>query len=386
MPSGYHYISSEYGASVDAAITNTGGLNLTYGSDTEVKIYEHIVDNIAPPHIEFNVILPTGWKDISLVDVISPDNYAKSDSDDFTDWEEIDTESGLITWDNNGNIQLPTFKKCLEVAADRGYNVINEYNNTVPSYMRSYFYNEEILPIHSNPCDEDSDGDGYIDSVDLYPFKFVSYYEDFSVINDFNYTPDEVNMTELREESDTLYGSYVTTGVGFTYAKANLIALGGQTAMITHTASDMLYHYLENTGETYSLNVKEMISTSSISKKRYNELVDNARKYAYDALNEGESIILMSKTVKAHEYESILDVNWNASVGQCSGILICQAEKIENEIKMTTRYIVYDFYDWEKGSTAAFIPTVSDGEMYTLHESGYAKQFYVYGEYVEDAG
>ncbi len=166
MPSGYHYISSEYGARVNTAITNTGGLNLTYGSDTEVKIYEHIVDNIAPPHIEFNVILPTGWKDISLVDVISPDNYAKSDSDALTDWEEIDTESGLITWDNNGNIQLPTFKKCLEVAADRGYNVINEYNNTVPSYMRSYFYNEEILPIHSNPCDEDSDGDELSDDID----------------------------------------------------------------------------------------------------------------------------------------------------------------------------------------------------------------------------
>ena len=172
MPSGYHYISSEYGARVNTAITNTGGLNLTYGSDTEVKIYEHIVDNIAPPHIEFNVILPTGWKDISLVDVISPDNYAKSDSDALTDWEEIDTESGLITWDNNGNIQLPTFKKCLEVAKDRGYNVISEYNSSVPEYMHSYFYNEEILPIHSNPCDEDSDGDGFLDNVDIDPLFF----------------------------------------------------------------------------------------------------------------------------------------------------------------------------------------------------------------------
>ena len=168
MPSGYHYISSEYGARVNTAITDTGGLNLTYGSDTEVKIYEHIVDNIAPPHIEFNVIIPTGWKDISLVDVISPDNHAKSDSDNLTDWEEIDTESGLITWDNNGNIQLPTFKKCLEAAADRGYNVISEYNNTVPSYMRSYFYNEEILPIHSNPCDDDTDGDSLLDGTPQY--------------------------------------------------------------------------------------------------------------------------------------------------------------------------------------------------------------------------
>lgn len=166
MPSGYHYLSPEYGAKVNTAITNTGGLNLTYDSNTGIKIYEHIVNNIAPPHIEFNVIIPTGWTDISLVDVISPDNNAKSDSDNLTDWEEIDTESGLITWDNNGNIQLPTFEKCLEVAKDRGYNVISEYNNTVPSYMHSYFYNEEILPIHSNPCDKDSDNDGLNDGYD----------------------------------------------------------------------------------------------------------------------------------------------------------------------------------------------------------------------------
>ena len=101
-------------------------------------------------------------------------------------------------------------------------------------------------------------------------------------------------------------------------------------------------------------------------------------------LNDGESVILMSKTVKAHEYESVIDVNWNASVGQCSGILICEAQKKNGEIKMMTRYIVYDFYDWAKGSTNTFIPTVSDGEMYTLHESGYAKQYYVYGEYIDE--
>ncbi len=53
-------------------------------------------------------------------------------------------------------------------------------------------------------------------------------------------------------------------------------------------------------------------------------------------------------------------------------------------IVLKSRYIVYDFYDWEKDSEKAFIPTVSDGEMYTLHESGYAKQFYVYGEYINE--
>ena len=167
MPAGYSYIDPSYGQQVDNAIKSTGGLNLTYGTNSESSVYNHIVENVAPPHVEFKAVLPTGWETISLVNVLDPNNGAKSDNDDLTDWEEVDTESGLITWDNYGNIQLPTFEQCLNKVHDQGFSyVLNEYSDSIPSYMHRYFYGVEILPIKSNPCEEDSDGDGLNDGYD----------------------------------------------------------------------------------------------------------------------------------------------------------------------------------------------------------------------------
>ena len=167
MPAGYSYIDPSYGQQVDNAIKSTGGLNLTYGTNSESSVYNHIVENVAPPHVEFKAVLPTGWETISLVNVLDPNNGAKSDNDDLTDWEEVDTESGLITWDNDGNIQLPTFEQCLNKVHDQGFSyVLNEYSDSIPSYMHRYFYGVEILPIKSNPCEEDSDGDGLNDGYD----------------------------------------------------------------------------------------------------------------------------------------------------------------------------------------------------------------------------
>ena len=167
MPAGYSYIDPSYGQQVDNAIKSTGGLNLTYGTNSESSVYNHIVGNVAPPHVEFKAVLPTGWETINLVNVLDPNNGAKSDNDDLTDWEEVDTESGLITWDNDGNIQLPTFEQCLNKVHDQGFSyVLNEYSDSIPSYMHRYFYGVEILPIKSNPCEEDSDGDGLNDGYD----------------------------------------------------------------------------------------------------------------------------------------------------------------------------------------------------------------------------
>ena len=54
MPAGYSYIDPSYGQQVDNAIKSTGGLNLTYGTNSESSVYNHIVENVAPPHVEFN--------------------------------------------------------------------------------------------------------------------------------------------------------------------------------------------------------------------------------------------------------------------------------------------------------------------------------------------
>lgn len=202
MPAGYSYIDPSYGQQVDNAIKSNGGLNLTYGTNSESSVYNHIVENVAPPHVEFKAVLPTCWETISLVNVLDPNNGAKSDNDDLTDWEEVDTESGLITWDNYGNIQLPTFEQCLNKVHDQGFSyVLNEYSDSIPSYMHRYFYGVEILPIKSNPCEEDSDGDGLDDFIDEQPLIY-NHIDEYAGLQ---YPDTLIDDEEIASEIQNLY-------------------------------------------------------------------------------------------------------------------------------------------------------------------------------------
>ena len=91
-------------------------------------IYNHISENTPEPQ-EYNIVLPTSWERITLIDKLSSENGVNSDTDTLTDWEETDTESGIITWDDDGNIQLPTVQECLEQYSDKEYvqNVLEKY-------------------------------------------------------------------------------------------------------------------------------------------------------------------------------------------------------------------------------------------------------------------
>ena len=173
MPANYKYINPSYGEQVDNAISSTGGLNLTYGTDTENKLYRHIVNKTPKARVKYNVILPTSWfTEIVLDDIISPDNGTDTDRDNLTDWEEINTEDGLISWNTNGSIKLPTIRECLNKVHDAGYSyVLSEYNKTLYDCLREDILDLKTLPIHSNPCDTDSDGDNF---TDLEEFLFES--------------------------------------------------------------------------------------------------------------------------------------------------------------------------------------------------------------------
>ncbi len=172
IPEGFAYVDPAYGQKVANAIARTGGLNLVYGNDTQQTLYDHIANKIAPPQVQFTAVVPTGWKTVTLDDVLSPTNGANSDTDDLTDWQEVDTESGLITWDNTGAVNLPTFRECLNVARSRGYNVISALAGTlstsIPPYLIDYYYNRKILPIKSDPCNPDTDDDGLLDGTPVY--------------------------------------------------------------------------------------------------------------------------------------------------------------------------------------------------------------------------
>lgn len=174
IPKGWSYIDPNYAKMVDDAIAGTGGLDLTLDYDSEVVLYQHIIENLEAPHPKYNVIVPTSWKRITLKNSISPDSRVDSDGDGVTDWMEIDRENPLISWDNAGNIQLPTFQECMESQSGKDYvkAVFQNYLDSLPPYSQKVILNLRILPIVSNPCDADTDGDGFNDDIDLDPMLY----------------------------------------------------------------------------------------------------------------------------------------------------------------------------------------------------------------------
>lgn len=111
MPEGYYYLDPSYGERVENAIASTNGINITYGETSQLEVYQHILACAAPPQMEFDAIVPTGWKHIVLEGILDPDNGVNSDTDSLTDWEEVDT--ARISWDTDGSVILPTIQDCI---------------------------------------------------------------------------------------------------------------------------------------------------------------------------------------------------------------------------------------------------------------------------------
>lgn len=204
VPKGYSYTDPNYAKQVAEAIAKTDGLNIIYGTDTEDTIYDHIVGILAPPRVKYNVIIPTLWNEIVLNNILSPDNDADTDEDKLTDWREVDTESGLITWDAYGNIELPTIKYCIESLKHREY-IYNSIHETigfiVPDYVLDAILNIEFLPIHSNPCEVDSDGDGINDYDDKQKLR----YNELEVYKGLYYPDTLIDDSEIKAEVETYY-------------------------------------------------------------------------------------------------------------------------------------------------------------------------------------
>lgn len=176
MPEGYEYVSPYYGQQVADAIARTNGLNETYGSGTQLHVYNHITAYAAPPQMEFDAIVPTGWKHIVLDGILDPDNGVNSDTDELTDWEEIDTNR--ISWTTDGEVILPTIQECIDFVekpyAEEGltrYKILKGEHIpsvNVDAYLNYVLNSTYILPIYSNPTMADTDGDNLLDDEEYY--------------------------------------------------------------------------------------------------------------------------------------------------------------------------------------------------------------------------
>jgi hypothetical protein len=132
---------------------------------------------------------------VVLDDVLYYSNFAETNGDSLSDWQEMDTDK--TDWEADGAILLPTISNCLEFG-DKTYaeDGLERFKSDqwVPGMPTSifevyldYILNKtKILPIISDPTDVDTDGDGYTDDVDPRPLKCDVVYRR---IRDSDYVP-----------------------------------------------------------------------------------------------------------------------------------------------------------------------------------------------------
>lgn len=178
----------------------TGGKRFNLRDDTLLSerlikyIYE-LSESEEIPEIEnkYPMILSTGLEYVELDAPITIDyinayrnitaanhnsskfsGYADIDEDGLYDFEEINFGYDLIRREN-GRVVLPTYGECIDKYSGLFYveDGLNRFFESAPDYLptadaQRVLYNTKVLPIRSNPLEEDSDYDGTEDYVELW--------------------------------------------------------------------------------------------------------------------------------------------------------------------------------------------------------------------------
>jgi len=173
----------DYDLDMQQLISKNQGLYLQIADDNFITIKEHIESHLSKTvetqdETEYNIIVPTSWKTITLKEKLKKGGRTNSDTDSLTDWQEVIQDK--IKVDEHGEIILPMFNLAEAIDNMKRYNDGGTYNFlTNPKEIKYIPY----LPIKSDPTDEDTDDDGLNDDKDELPFidtsniNYIIYYE-----------------------------------------------------------------------------------------------------------------------------------------------------------------------------------------------------------------
>ena len=274
------------------------------------------------------------------------DNYVDTDKDGLLDLEEIryafNDSTDVISWDEEGNVLLPTIKDCLQFKHGKKY---------VESQLQKYDFLDNfvrILPVYSDPTVVDSDGDNVNDYLDAKPLKEFS--DNYIIVDSFDYEPQNDYLNREIKKSNDSYSTITLPPENFAELckpylceiESLIICVGGLTPFaqpiafesINHfgsmpNASKMFYHYLENTGETYILSeddVRNILISKSSNMAHFNYNLSEMQKEVESILGRnGQLYISTSPKCK--------------SIGACYASLNCnnKAEKnIPRILKIVT--------------------------------------------------
>lgn len=151
----------------------TGGLMIEGFTDFGKIAYNHVFEEPLVDVEKFNAILATGYQQVELDEKLNAYNGSDTDKDTLTDWVEVGgdqwIEMGLFSYDEYNNVVLPTVGQCIDALGDVPFYVEGAL---AENDFKGSFLNMRVMPISSDPTQEDSDEDGYSDAIDFLPLCY----------------------------------------------------------------------------------------------------------------------------------------------------------------------------------------------------------------------
>lgn len=348
------------------------------------------------------------------------DDACNTDKDGLTDCQEVDSAKGLMTYAPDMKPILPTYEQCIECADlnEDAKEIMLELKNKLGEYGYSQVRNMTVLPLISDPTCEDTDGDGLYDDYDAIPYKVFD--ERFILVDNYNFTPsvDFVN-THLSHGDlcyDTKHDFVESAGVFDLFALFNLLATTGEYTpalnlilgddiknkyyMNTLEFGILLKHYLNNTGEIFTLdeasvneivfgqesNAEHFSYNMNLLKNVINEIITD--KYTEDNplyVSTSSGNCFKTACYKGNncnhslKYDDTIQASWGYAIGDSLGGMIAKAYIKQGKVYMYSKYYIIDTYEfpvhWDISDSQSTIDIIAHG----FHEYGFAREYKIEG-------
>lgn len=153
-------------------------------------------------------------------------------------------------------------------------------------------------------------------------------------------------------------------------------------------AADHLKHYLDNTGDTYTIKLQNMIDEVPSARRWYEKELALAMKFT-ESLPAGVHDITSGKTTKGAYNTQSENSNWFFAVGgyaawgKGKASVLCP-KGADAQYTLEFHYKFADRYNWDTGKSVKIgSVTITDAFMGRLHRMGVAREFDMTGEVVE---
>jgi hypothetical protein len=166
--------------------------------------------------------------------------------------------------------------------------------------------------------------------------------------------------------------------------KAQLIAAGGSLINMP-MASNLMSHYLKNTGENYNFDVDKFMKEDSGALACRNAAINNALRAAEQIARKGKTLTVGQLTEGHPMQWQLATQNYQYALGSyfddvdIINLTVTEVDGVKT-YSADIKYIVIDYYNWDTNDYNKFKKIVSPHDLHELHRGGVAREFLTYGE------